>query len=79
MSSIHGHQVLEMMIAADELYTTESLIAAIQQRFGQEARFHTCAKQGLTAAELVDFLASKGKFIPANSGFTTNISKICNH
>jgi probable metal-binding protein len=68
-----------MMISSDEPYTTESLIAAIDQRFGQDARFHTCAKQDLTAAELVDFLAEKKKFIPAVSGFTTHISKICRH
>lgn len=79
MSSIHGHQVLEMMIASNESYTVESLINVIDSRFGLDARFHTCSKQNLTAAELVDFLASKGKFLPADSGFTTHAEKICNH
>ncbi|AWH89841.1 YecH family metal-binding protein [Limnobaculum parvum] len=79
MSSVHGHQVLEMMIASEQPYTTASLIEAIIQRFGADARFHTCSKQDLTAAELVEFLASKGKFIPANDGFTTHADKICNH
>ncbi|WP_347254514.1 YecH family metal-binding protein [Leminorella grimontii] len=79
MSSIHGHQVLEMMIASNEAYSTESLIAAIDARFGQEARFHTCSKQDLTAAELVGFLAQKGKFVPVDEGFTTRPEKICNH
>ncbi|MBK5144884.1 YecH family protein [Budviciaceae bacterium BWR-B9] len=79
MSSVHGHQVLEMMIASEHPYSTASLIEAINQRFGTDARFHTCSKQDLTAAELVDFLASKGKFIPADDGFTTHVDKICNH
>lgn len=79
MSSVHGHRVLEMMIASNESYTVESLINAIHSRFGQDARFHTCSRQDLTAAELVDFLAAKGKFLPANSGFTTHVEKICKH
>ncbi|WP_159564737.1 YecH family metal-binding protein [Budvicia diplopodorum] len=79
MSSIHGHEVLEMMIASEQPYTTASLIEAITQRFGTDARFHTCSVQDLTAAALVDFLAVKGKFIPADDGFTTHTSKICQH
>ncbi|MBP9643963.1 MAG: YecH family protein [Budvicia sp.] len=79
MSSIHGHQVLEMMITSDQPYSTASLIDAITQRFGPNARFHTCSAQDLTAGALVDFLAAKGKFIPTDDGFTTSTSKICQH
>ncbi|MBR7370865.1 DUF2492 family protein, partial [Klebsiella variicola] len=32
-----------------------------------------------TAAELVAFLAARGKFIPAADGFSTHESKICRH
>lgn len=79
MSSIHGHEVMEMMISTQERYTKSSLIAAIGQKFGSEARFHTCSKSDMTAAELVDFLEKKGKFIAQDSGFTTNENKICKH
>ena len=33
----------------------------------------------MTARELVDFLAARGKFIPVEEGFVTHKSKICNH
>ena len=33
----------------------------------------------MTASELVDFLAERGKFMPASAGFTVDSSKICNH
>lgn len=79
MSSIHGHEVLNMMIDSGESFSTASLITAIEQRFGAEARFHTCSQQDLTAAQLVDFLASRGKFIPSDNGFNTHSSKICQH
>lgn len=80
MPSIHGHEVLEMMIASEQPYSTASLIEAITQRFGHDARFHTCSAQDLTAAGLVAFLADKGKFIPVeDNSFTTSASKICQH
>lgn len=79
MLSIHGHEVLNMMIDSGESFSTASLITAIEQRFGADARFHTCSQQDLTAAQLVDFLASRGKFIPSDNGFNTHSSKICQH
>lgn len=79
MDSIHGHDVLNMMIASGEQYTHASLEAAIVTRFGAQARFHTCSAAEMTAAELVAFLAAKGKFIAKDDGFTTHESKICRH
>ena len=77
--SIHGHDVLNMMIESGERYTKESLVEAIHARFGEAARFHTCSASDMTAAELVAFLAARGKFIPAADGFSTYESKICRH
>lgn len=79
MQSIHGHEVLQMMIASGETYTVATLEAAIVSRFGKEARFHTCSAENLSAAELVAFLQKKGKFIAAEEGFNTHESKICRH
>lgn len=50
--SIHGHDVLNMMIESGERYTEESLVEAIHARFGEAARFHTCSASEMTAAEL---------------------------
>lgn len=79
MQSIHGHEVLQMMIASGEAYSVASLEAAIVARFGDEVRFHTCSAENLTAGELVIFLQKKGKFIAADVGFNTSESKICQH
>lgn len=79
MESIHGHEVLNMMIASGESYSKESLMLAIENRFGESARFHTCSAENMTAAELVAFLEKKGKFVPVDAGFTTAESKICRH
>lgn len=79
MPSIHGHEVLQMMISSGESYTVATLEAAIIDRFGKEVRFHTYSAENLSAAELVAFLQKKGKFIAAEEGFNTHESKICRH
>lgn len=79
MTSIHGHEVLNMMLADDQSWTTERLVTAIEEKFGKMARFYTCSAEGMTAGELVDFLAARGKFIPQQEGFVTHKSKICHH
>ena len=40
MTSIHGHEVLNMMLESGERYSQESLEAAISARFGKDARPH---------------------------------------
>ncbi|HCU0294021.1 TPA: YecH family protein [Citrobacter sedlakii] len=79
MTSINGHEVLNMMIESGEPYSTASLEAAIKNRFGEQARFHTCSASDMTAGELVAFLAAKGKFVAQDDGFSTHESKICRH
>ena len=75
----HGHEVLHMM--EGKAYSSKAeLVDAIIRRFGKEERFFTCSANGLTAAQLVDFLESKGKFKPADAhAFTVDKSKVCNN
>ena len=73
----HGHEVLEMMQGRS--YTEKSLLEAILEKFGPEERFYTCCAENLTAQELIDFLKEKGKFMPAEDGFTVDRSKVCDH
>ena len=77
--SIHGHEVIEMMVASGKSYTRESLDAEIIEKFGPDAQFHTCSVENMTAKELVDFLEARDKFITAGEGFSTDPDKICDH
>lgn len=77
--SIHGHEVMNMMIESNKTWTAASLEKAIHEKFGEDARFHTCSAKDMTAAELVAFLKQRGKFIDSDEGFTTDSSRICNH
>ena len=73
----HGHEVLEMM--QGHTYTEKSLLEAILEKFGPEERFYTCSAYNLTAQGLIDFLKERGKFMPAEDGFTVDESKVCSH
>jgi probable metal-binding protein len=79
-TQIHGHDVIAMMMESPFPYTRESLAEAIIARFGADTRFYTCSADGMSAAELVEFLASRGKFMPAgDSGFKVNPERVCQH
>ena len=73
---IHGHEVLRMM-EGNSYATTAAVISAIVSRFGADARFHTCSAADIDAAQLVAFFEAKGKFKPADGGFTMNRDKVC--
>ncbi|MBC4012067.1 YecH family protein [Morganella morganii] len=78
-ASVHGHEVMNMIIESGKSYTTESLIADIHATFGEDTRFHTCSAENMDAKALVSFLAARGKFIGTEEGFSTSAEKICNH
>ncbi|KFZ37139.1 hypothetical protein HR45_12050 [Shewanella mangrovi] len=77
--SIHGHEVLEMLLAQPEGVTRELLKSQMQQRFGATARYHTCSASDMDADALIEFLAARGKFVDAPAGITTEAEKICSH
>jgi probable metal-binding protein len=76
---IHGHEVMQMMVESGGAFSRTSLESAIVARFGAETRFFTCSVENMTAAELIEFLAQRGKFIEREGGFSTAPEKICNH
>jgi probable metal-binding protein len=79
MQQIHGHEVMQMMLDSGKAYTRASLLTEIVGRFGPDSRFHTCSAENLTAAGLIDFLQSKGKFVPCDEGFQTSPDLMCKH
>ncbi len=66
--SIHGHDVLALLEDLQAQYTRATLLEAIHARFGEEARFHTCAAEGLTAAGLLEFLEARDKLVFDSAG-----------
>lgn len=75
----HGHEVLHMM-EGHSYASKQELVDAIIAKFGAEECFCTCSAEDLDAAELVDFLADRDKFMSTpDGGFTVNLGRMCNH
>jgi probable metal-binding protein len=79
MTDIHAHEVMQMMLEQDEVFSRESLGHAIIERFGESATFHSCSASGMDVHTVIDFLESRGKFVVRDNGFNTAEDKICNH
>ncbi|MBD1391335.1 YecH family protein [Neiella sp. HB171785] len=77
--SVHGHEVMHMMLDSEQQFTRATLKQAIEQKFGPATKFHTCSASDMDADELIDFLAARGKFVESDDGFNTAADKICNH
>ena len=79
MNQIHGHDVLNMMLASGKTYTKATLVADIIEKFGRAAKVHTCSAEDMTAEELVGFFEARGKFKSQAGGFQTSKDVICQH
>ena len=77
--SIHGHEVIGMMVESSSTYTVETLRNAIVGRFGADARFHTCSAENLTPVGLIEFLDSRGKLTHVDGGFVFGAGQACGH
>jgi len=75
----HGHEVLEMMIESGQHYSNESLKAAINLKFGTDARFYICSGGDMTASELIEALWAKDKFTGTPESFVFDPANRCNH
>ena len=78
-TQIHGHDVLDRLTASGRRFTRDGMVAFIRAEFGPEARFHTCSADGMDAAELVAFLAARGKFEGGDDALAPNPHRICQH
>jgi len=62
---------------ADRAFTRNSLQEEIAERFGEDARFHTCSSQDMRAGELIEFLETRNKFRPVEGGSRVDRDEIC--
>ncbi len=77
--SVHGHEVMHLMLELGGEFSRASLKQAIAARFGEQCRFHTCSAEDMDAEQLIDFLQAKGKFVEGEQGFNTREEHICQH
>lgn len=76
---VHGHEVRKMVIESGKNYTREALISAINETFGEDAEFFSCAADNMTADELISFFEKNGKISAPNYNFAESAGHSCNH
>jgi probable metal-binding protein len=77
--SIHGHDVIEMIVESGRAWKRDELSEAIEARWGRDAKFHTCSAEGMDAQALIQFLSARGKFIESEAGVVMDRTKVCSH
>jgi len=78
-NSVHGHQVMELMLTLGKAISKEELKLLMLEQFGENTCYHTCSASDMTAAELIEFLEKKGKFTESEQGIETAANRICKH
>jgi probable metal-binding protein len=76
---IHGHEVMQMLIDANEPQSKSDFKEKIDQKYGQDAKFFTCSAKDLSSIQLIEFLEGKGKFFNIEGKILTDTTKVCNH
>jgi probable metal-binding protein len=79
MQDTHVHDIMQMMMDTGEVYTRKSLKTAIMDKFGVATTYCSCSVNMMAPDAAIDFLESRGKFIPSEEGFFTDESKKCSH
>ena len=77
MNNVHGHEVLRMVGEASEAMTRGELEAEMVRRFGEGARYCTCAASDMTREELLGFLLARGKLVEREGRLGIERARIC--
>lgn len=78
-NSIHGHQIMQLIHELDSPVTREALRRVVSNRFGADARFHTCSAERMTVDQLLEFLAMRGKVVEVDGCLRTDVGQMCDH
>jgi probable metal-binding protein len=76
-TSIHGHDIMHLLIQAHPAMTIRELRAHVQNTHGDHARFHTCSSQGMTLDELLTFLKNRGKITQQGECLIADPARMC--
>lgn len=79
IGSIHGHEVMRMIVEGAGSLTETDLAEKVEAKFGPDARFHTCSIQDAPLPALLELLKKKGKTVLKDGKLHTEAGQICNH
>ena len=60
-NSVHGHDIIHLVISHPDGIKREELTAIVNERYGVDATFHTCSEEGMNLDALLVFLEERDK------------------
>lgn len=76
---IHGHVVLEAILAESAPIPRSQLTDAMATLHGMDARYHTCSASDMTLQDLLEFLLERGKISESADGIVAHREQMCTH
>ncbi len=77
--SVHGHEILRLLLETPEPLTQAELRGIAAREFGADARYHTCSAAEMTLDDLIVFLMGRGKLSESDGRLIVHRREICNH
>jgi probable metal-binding protein len=74
---VHGHEVLEQLVAAGGTLPVLALRDAATRAFGDKAKYYTCSAHGMTFDDLLGFLTQRNKVGIAGGLVTVFPENLC--
>jgi probable metal-binding protein len=76
---IHGHAILERIIAAGGSLPVAELRQFAEQTYGKDATYHTCSEAQMSFDQLLLFLGTRNKISIDGERVTVHVENVCNH
>ncbi|MEF1289912.1 YecH family metal-binding protein [Vibrio sp. M260118] len=73
----HAHKVLNLL--RERPMTKPELESAVNELFGEQARFRTCKCNGFTLETLLEFFIEREKVIVKDGVWQVNAERVCGH
>lgn len=74
----HIHEVLELLYTSNRTYTTSELTSTLQNSYGKDVHFISCADNVFGLSDVVSFLLSKNK-IRLEEDLIIPVTPACSH
>ena len=77
--NVHGHEILEHLIAAGGGLSLDQLRAFARDGHGSDATYYTCSAAGMSFDELISFLVARSKVSISEGTITVHAQNMCHH
>jgi probable metal-binding protein len=74
---VHGHEILERLVAAGGSLPLVALRDAASSAYGHDATYFTCSARGMSFDGLIEFLSARNKVAVEGDTVTVFAENIC--